>query len=61
MPPAQGPKRMNRERPGYLSLHNIQLLYLRLMNLCTAIILVVNIITMRKVLNYFRKSFIIDV
>ena len=30
MPPTQGLQQMNRERPGCLSLHNIKLLYLRL-------------------------------
>ena len=57
MPPAQGPPHMDRERPGCLSLRNIQLLYLRLMRLCAPIILVINITTMRKIVNYFRKMF----
>ena len=57
MPPAQGPPHMDRERPGCLSLRNIQLLYLRLMRLCAFIILVINITTMRKIVNYFRKMF----
>ena len=46
MPPTQGLQQMNRERPGCLFLHNIQLLYLRLIKLCTPIILVINITTM---------------
>ena len=57
MPPTQGLQQMNRERPGCLSLHNIQLLYLRLMKLCTPIILVINITTMQKIVKYFRKMF----
>ena len=57
MPPAQGPPHMNSERPGCLSLRNTQLLYQRLMRLCTPIILVINITTMRKIVNYFRKMF----
>ena len=57
MPPAQGPPHMDRERPGCLSLRNIQLLYLGLMRLCAPIILVINITTMRKIVNYFRKMF----
>ena len=57
MPPAQGPPHMDRERPGCLILRNIQLLYLRLMRLCAPIILVINITTMRKIVNYFRKMF----
>ena len=62
MPPVQGPAHMNSERPGCLSLRNIQLLYQRLMRLCTPIILIINITTMRKIVNYFRKIFfIIDV
>ena len=40
IPPAQGPPHMERERPGCLSLRNIQLLYRRLMRLCALIILV---------------------
>ena len=57
MPPAQGPPHINSERPGCLSLRNIQLLYLGLIRFCTPIILVINITTMRKVVNYFRKMF----
>ena len=56
MPPAQGPPHINSERPC-LSLRNIQLLYQRLMRLCTPIILVINITTKRKIVNYFRKTF----
>ena len=57
MAPAQGPPHMNSERPRCLSLHNTQLLYQRLMRLCTPIILVINITTKRKIVNYFRKTF----
>ena len=57
MPPAQGLPHMNKERPGCISLHNIRLLYLRLMKLSTPIILVKDITTMRKIVNYFRKMF----
>ena len=57
MPPAQGPTHMNRERPGCLYFHNIQLLHVRLMKLCTPFILVINIRTMQKIVNYFRKMF----
>ena len=57
MPPVQGPPHMNSERPGCLSLRNIQLLYQRLMRLCTPIILIINITTMRKIVKYFCKMF----